>query len=71
MSFKSFLNKVCEFIDLGTEKIYAEMPHNATGLQVDFPNLNPVNYLKKITNYPFNDNGNISYHILPQSYFFS
>jgi hypothetical protein len=60
MSFKCFLNKVCEFIDLGTEKIYKERSNNATDLQVN---------LRKACNYPFNDNGNIGYHILPQSYF--
>ena len=60
MSFKCFLNKVCEFMDLGTEKIYKEMANNETSFrQVNFPNLN----------YPFHDNGNIGYHILPQSYF--
>ena len=60
MSFKSFVNKVCEFIDLGTEKIYKERSNNTTALHVN---------LRKACNYPFNDNGNIGYHILPQSYF--
>lgn len=69
MSFERFLAKACEFIALGAERIYSKMPYNATGLKVNFPNLAPVDYLIKICNYPFHDNGNIGYHILPQSYF--
>ena len=45
------------------------MPYNATGLKVNFPHLKPVDYLCNIPRYPFNDNGNIGYHLLPQSYF--
>ena len=69
ITFKCFLEKVSKFMDSQSERFYKKMPYNATNLKVNFPHLKPVDYLCNIPRYPFNDNGNIGYHILAQSYF--
>lgn len=69
LSLKDFVGKVSKFISLNSENLYRELPYNATHLKVSPPNLKPINYLQNIPEYPFEDNGNIGYHILPQSYF--
>lgn len=74
IDFEAFVERACKMTHSTFQHVYRQIPYNFTGLRYEHPQSRPIidniDMIDQLSeSYPFNDNGNLGYHCLPQSYF--